>query len=66
VSAAGLVLFWFLTVLLWFCVDMKLWRGLMAGEDMSDNSSMIRLLLGWFFGSSLSLCSREYFNKSSF
>lgn len=45
---------------------MKLWRGLRAGEDMSDNSSMIRLLLGWFFGSSLSLCSREYFNKSSF
>lgn len=61
VSAAGLV-----TVLYWFCVEMMLDLGLRTGEDSRDNSSMMLLLRGWFLGSSLSRCSKEYLRRSSF
>lgn len=61
VSAAGLV-----TVLYWFCVEMMLDLGLRAGEDSRDSSSTMLLLRGWFLGSSLSRCSKEYRSRSSF
>lgn len=60
-SAAGLA-----TVLYWFWVEMMLERRLRAGEDMRDSSSTMLVLRGWFLGSSLSLCSREYLSRSSF
>lgn len=61
VRAAGLV-----TVLYWFCVEMMLDRGLSTGEDSRVNSSTMLLILGWFLGSSLRRCSREYRSRSSF
>lgn len=61
VNAAGLD-----SVLYWFCVDIILCRGLSVGDETSESSSIIILLLGWFLGSSLSLCSNEYFKRSSF
>ena len=61
VSAAGLV-----TVLYWFCVEMRLDLGLRAGNDSRDNSSRMLLLRGWFLGNSLRRCSKEYRRRSSF
>lgn len=61
VRAAGLV-----TVLYWFCVEMMLERGLSTGEDSRVNSSTMLLMRGWFLGSSLRRCSREYRSRSSF